>query len=247
MTYNTHPVISVITVCYNAVNELERTILSVLNQTYNNMEYIIIDGGSTDGSIELIKKYEDKISFWVSEPDKGIYDAMNKGIAKANGEWVNLMNTGDIFASNTVLEEIFNTEYNDSVKFLYSDNYYLRKDQTKKLAVHSHKNMSILHQSTIYRKSLHNIHGIYIVTPKLIVSDYLFFSSLPSDYFKKVNTIISINTVDGVSSQSLWCGTQYLFGRVVFRQTTMSEFVTAYFKFRLKRMFPFLASLIGKI
>ena len=94
--------ISVITVCYNAENNLERTILSVLNQTYSNIEYIIIDGGSTDGTIDLIKKYADKITYWQSETDKGIYDAMNKGIQKATGEWINFMNAGDLFSSTTI-------------------------------------------------------------------------------------------------------------------------------------------------
>ena len=76
--------ISVVTVCYNAVKELERTMLSVLNQTYDNVEYIVIDGGSTDGTVEIIKKYAGRLAYWVSEPDTGIYDALSKGIKVAN-------------------------------------------------------------------------------------------------------------------------------------------------------------------
>ena len=78
--------ISVVTVCYNSVDAIEETMLSVLNQTYPNIEYIIIDGGSTDGTVDIIKKYADRLDYWISEPDKGIYDAMNKGIAVATGD-----------------------------------------------------------------------------------------------------------------------------------------------------------------
>lgn len=100
--------ISVITVCYNAVDTLEETMLSVLNQTYPNIEYIVIDGGSTDGTVDIIKKYADRLAYWVSEPDKGIYDAMNKGLAAATGDYINFMNAGDRFYSDITIESIIN-------------------------------------------------------------------------------------------------------------------------------------------
>ena len=84
--------ISIITVVFNALSNLEETILSVINQDYDNYEYIIIDGGSTDGTIEIIKKYHDKITLWITEPDKGIYDAMNKGVKFSDGQFVQFLN-----------------------------------------------------------------------------------------------------------------------------------------------------------
>lgn len=101
------PIISVITVCYNAAASLEETMLSVLNQTYDKVEYIVIDGGSKDGTLDIIKKYANRLAYWTSEPDKGIYDAMNKGISKATGNWVNFMNAGDLFIDNEVLSKCF--------------------------------------------------------------------------------------------------------------------------------------------
>ena len=98
-----HPRLSVITIVYNNVRDIERTMLSVLNQTSSNIEYIIVDGQSTDGTVQIIQKYQHKLSHFVSEPDKGIYDAMNKGLALATGEYVLFMNSGDeIYSSDTV-------------------------------------------------------------------------------------------------------------------------------------------------
>ena len=100
------PLVSIITVVYNGEKYLEETVQSVLNQTYDNVEYIIIDGGSTDGTVDIIKKYEDKIDYWISEKDSGIYDAMNKGIDIASGNWINFMNAGDTFYDSNVLTHI---------------------------------------------------------------------------------------------------------------------------------------------
>jgi glycosyltransferase involved in cell wall biosynthesis len=111
------PLITVITINYNNGNELKETIESVVNQTYQNIEYILIDGGSTDSSVEIIRQYEDRIDYWVSEPDAGIYDAMNKAIDLSTGKWINFMNSGDKFYNETVLESIFNSsrEYKDVI------------------------------------------------------------------------------------------------------------------------------------
>lgn len=98
--------ISIITVCYNSSATIEKTILSVASQTYKNIEYIIIDADSKDNTLAIIKKHQDKISDWISEPDKGLYDAMNKGIHLATGDLIGILNSDDTFNSNTVIEEI---------------------------------------------------------------------------------------------------------------------------------------------
>jgi glycosyltransferase involved in cell wall biosynthesis len=104
------PKLTVITIVYNNVGDIERTVLSILNQSYANIEYLVIDGASNDGTLDILKKYEGQISRLVSERDKGIYDAMNKGLALASGDYVLFMNSGDeIYASDTV-EKIFASE-----------------------------------------------------------------------------------------------------------------------------------------
>lgn len=98
--------ISIITVCYNSALTIEKTIQSVVNQTYKDIEYIVVDGKSTDTTLEIVGKYKDTVTHLVSEPDKGLYDAMNKGIALATGDYVGIINSDDTFHSNTVIEEV---------------------------------------------------------------------------------------------------------------------------------------------
>lgn len=97
---------SVITVCYNAVSVIEETIKSVLSQSYDNIEYIVIDGGSTDGTLDIIQAYSESISLWISEADNGIYDAMNKGIGYASGNYICFMNAGDSFTNEDALDSV---------------------------------------------------------------------------------------------------------------------------------------------
>ena len=105
---NDKPSVSIITAVFNGEKYLEQTILSIINQTYKNIEYIIIDGGSTDGTLDIIKKYQDRITYWVSEKDNGIGDAFNKGVQIAKGDYVNFQGHGDGLISSDVLEKVFN-------------------------------------------------------------------------------------------------------------------------------------------
>ena len=111
------PTLSIITIVYNNVRDIERTMLSVLNQSYAHIEYIVVDGASTDGSLEIIQRYQDRLSKVVSEKDAGIYDAMNKGLALASGDYVLFMNSGDeLYAPDTV-ETVFATAPNADIYY----------------------------------------------------------------------------------------------------------------------------------
>lgn len=114
------PLLSIVTVCYNAALTLEDTIKSVLSQDYDNLQYLIIDGGSKDATLDIVNRYKDYISYFTSEPDKGIYDAMNKAIDKAIGEWIIFMNAGDLFIEG-VLNDIFSKTIDPSVDVIYGD------------------------------------------------------------------------------------------------------------------------------
>ena len=120
----TDRVVTVVTVTYNAKNLLEKTINSVLNQTYDNIEYIIVDGGSIDGTVDIVRKYDGQISYWVSEADKGIYHAMNKAIDKASGEFINFMNAGDTFADRDSVSYIMEN-MDDHAELVYGDHIRL--------------------------------------------------------------------------------------------------------------------------
>ena len=100
--------ISVITVVFNDVTHIRETMESFFSQTWEEKEYIVIDGGSTDGTVDIIREYGDKLAFWCSEKDEGIYDAMNKGISHATGNWINFLNSGDVFTNASSLSHLMN-------------------------------------------------------------------------------------------------------------------------------------------
>lgn len=150
--------VSIITVCYNADALLEKTIKSVLEQTFQNIEYIIIDGGSTDSTLKIIDKYRQEIDVVVSEKDNGIYDAMNKGIQQATGEWINFKNAGDRFISPSALEIFFSEPVKESVGIVHGDCLY-ENDwgyiTVKPGSESSGHGIPVLHPSTFVRTSLH--------------------------------------------------------------------------------------------
>ncbi len=148
-----YDLVTVVTVTYNAKDLLEETILSVVNQSYKNIEYIIIDGASTDGTIDIIKKYEDKIDYWISEPDDGLYFAMNKAIEKATGEWINFMNAGDTFFDLDTVEDVMICKKTDS-ELIYG-NFYKKLADTEVIAIKRSKwltTMPFNHQ-TLFTKT----------------------------------------------------------------------------------------------
>lgn len=171
-----NPLVSIVTVSYNAASVIEQTILSVINQDYLNIEYIIIDGGSKDDTIDIIKKYEDKIAFWVSEKDKGVYDAMNKGILKAHGKYINFMNAGDTFFNQSVISTIIAKTHNSST-IIYGDTMvYLSKGkfhQKPKRIEYINKQMIFGHQATFILTAYHQEH-LYDISYKSS-ADYNFF------------------------------------------------------------------------
>lgn len=127
--------ISIITVVYNNVTTLETAIQSVLSQTYRNIEYIIIDGGSTDGTLDIVDKYKTKISLVISEPDKGLYDAMNKGISMATGDVIGILNSDDLYEDQYVIKDVvLGFEENSNIDLLYGNLFYVKYSDTAKVS-----------------------------------------------------------------------------------------------------------------
>ncbi len=141
--------ISVITVVYNDVKKIRSTIESFLSQTWKDKEYIVIDGGSSDGTAEIIQEYSDKLSYWCSEKDNGIYDAMNKGISKVTGDWICILNSGDYFASPDSLEKAITLADTDNLDVIYGNSIEL--DLKSKRHVIANEDTNALEFSPIYR------------------------------------------------------------------------------------------------
>ena len=143
------PKISVITVCFNAADVLEKTIQSVISQTYDNLEYIIIDGKSTDSTHLLLHKYGTHIDKIVSEPDSGLYDAMNKGLELATGDYVNFMNAGDFFYNPNVITKLIK-QVNRQYDIIYGDAIVINPDRSEKYEK-PEEDISIISRKPIYR------------------------------------------------------------------------------------------------
>jgi glycosyltransferase involved in cell wall biosynthesis len=199
------PKISVVTVCYNAVTSIEVTINSVLNQTYSNLEYIIIDGQSKDGTVDLIKKYSDNLSLWVSEPDKGIYDAMNKGIEYANGLYIIFLNAGDYFYSKNSINKVFENVDSIEADVLYGDVAY----KFSYGMYHKHilpietfdKGMPIAHPATFVKAELIKFEKFNVKYKIAADYDMLYRLYKEGRNFKYVNAIITVFEAEtGVSS-----------------------------------------------
>lgn len=168
--------VSVITVSYNSAETIEKTIRSVIGQDYSDIEYIIIDGASTDGTVDIIRKYENNISYWVSEPDNGIYDAMNKGIAHATGEIIGIINSDDWYEEGAVGKMAAFFEQTDSQVVygkvrLYDENLDCIGESKYKVLNEIWHQMVILHPSVFIRKSAYKLYGGFDTRYK-IAADY---------------------------------------------------------------------------
>ena len=169
------PLITIITVVYNGETCIEQTIKSVISQTFKNIQYIIIDGLSTDNTINLINKYKANIDRIVSEQDNGLFDAMNKGIHYANGKWINFLNCGDTYYSSTVIEQIFKNYHTDNVDLIYGDVCLLKKSKIQKTRKSKKINkiwrgMPFCHQCAFYKTE--------------VLKKYKFRNELGADFFQ---------------------------------------------------------------
>ena len=161
----TQPLLSIITICYNE-KQIERTCKSIVNQTWQNFEWIVVDGGSTDGTLDILEKYKDRINVLISEPDKGIYNAQNKGIKLAQGTYLNFMNGGDAFFNNTVLEKVFkNQEQTADVLYgnccIVDGNRRCNCAYPHPLDITYWLNYTLNHQSAFFKRDLFNKYGLY--------------------------------------------------------------------------------------
>ena len=130
-------IISVITVVYNDVAHIRETMESFFSQTWKEKEYIIIDGGSTDGTADIIREYADRLAYWCSEKDEGIYDAMNKGIDHCTGDWINMLNSGDVFANEFVLERCMELRQDTEADVLYGNSREIDKGKSRHIEAYA--------------------------------------------------------------------------------------------------------------
>lgn len=203
------PKISVITINYNNAEGLNKTIQSVVSQSYRNIEYIVIDGGSFDGSKSIIDDQKERIAFWVSEPDHGIYNAMNKGITAATGEYLIFINSGDLLYHDQIIEQAVNRGLDQDL--VYGDLIFVEEKQEREWIVDDELTFgtfykaTIPHPSTFIKRSLFDTVGLYNERNK-IVSDWEFFMLAVCKYncsYKHINLTIARFFQGGISSDPM--------------------------------------------
>ncbi|MCR5444411.1 MAG: glycosyltransferase [Bacteroidales bacterium] len=203
--------LSIITVNLNNRDGLQKTIESVVSQTFRDFEWIIIDGGSTDGSKELIEQYADHFSYWISEPDKGIYNAMNKGIKVANGEYLQFLNSGDSLYEKDTLQKVFNGSDTYDILFgscIVHDPYagiYEHGAKDTMFTAFQLLSKSLPHQASFIKKKLFNKYGFYDEKFK-ICADMKFFYDVIVNHnatIRRLPYIIAHFDGDGISNRQL--------------------------------------------
>ncbi len=205
------PLLSVITVVFNNARDIERTILSVLDQSYPHIEYIVVDGGSTDGTVEIISKYRQQIGTFLSEPDQGIYDAMNKGIALAKGDYLLFMNSGDeIYAKDTV-EKVFASADNADIYYgeteMFDENWHSlgqrRHQAPEEFTWKSFKlGMNISHQAIYVKKNLATAYDLnYRYSADI---DWIIRIAKKSSNIVNVHNYVAKYLVGGMSKKKHW-------------------------------------------
>lgn len=200
--------VSVITVCFNAEKTIEQTIKSVLQQTYKNIEYIIIDGNSQDKTVDIIKKYQDSIAYWISENDSGIYDAMNKGIRVSTGDIIGIINSDDWYDLNAI-ENVVNIFINEKADVVYGDmillyeNGFRKRNKTEELESLAYK-MSISHPTTFVNRNIYIKYGLFD-THYRIAADYDLMLRLYHNgvVMKSCSEVIAYFRMSGVSNTNI--------------------------------------------
>lgn len=208
--------ISVITVVFNDVQHIRETIESFFSQTWQDKEYIVIDGGSTDGTVNIIKEYADRLAFWCSEKDDGIYDAMNKGIDHCTGDWINILNSGDVFVDEYVLQHSMELSRDMEIDVLYGNSREIYKGKSRHIEAYANPGIMDLvpayrHGSSLVRAEVHksNKFDLSKLEQLSYALDWELIHRLYKQGFKfcKLNLEIQAFRKEGISDnaiQSLW-------------------------------------------
>lgn len=246
--------ISIITVCYNSDKTIEKTIKSVISQTYDNVEYIIIDGKSKDTTVDIIKQYETNVSKWVSESDKGLYDAMNKGISLATGDIIGILNSDDIFTDNYVLENVakFHNKNNvdasvGNIIQFNNEGKTVRKYSAKKWNPEKLKiGFMPAHPAIFFKKELFDKYGVYQLD-FTIGADYelitrFFLKHKITWKFSNITTTSML--IGGLSSSGV--GSYKLISKEIKKALTLNDVKFNYSKVKLRGIWKIIGFLNKK-